>query len=106
MGTARRVYEYGGQVATGGLVTCSIESGGTRISGSSNLFSLVITNISGNSPVWIGSNTVNSSPVSGTGGILYGGASIELRVDNTADINVCAEVSGQKISWLGLIRQQ
>lgn len=104
MVAATRVYEYGTGLVAGPLVACTAASGGTRISGSANIFSITVMNISGNSPVWIGGNGLGTSPISGTGLILYGGASIDLRVDNSADVFVCAEASGQNVSWCGVLR--
>jgi hypothetical protein len=100
---ASRTYEYGTSLLTGPLCVASAASGGTQL-GSGSVFSVSVVNISGNNPVWLGGNSVSFAPVSGFGLILYGGAAVDIRVDRVDDIRVCAETSGNQVSWLGVVR--
>jgi len=103
MSLASRTYEYGTSLITGPLCTASASSGGS-ILGSGSVFSISLINISGNNPVWVGANASGYQPVSGNGMILYGGAAIDIRVDRVEDVMICAETSGQMVSWLGVVR--
>ena len=105
--SSQRVYQYGTGIRTGPPIVCTGVSGGTALSAQTsglNVFSVILTNTSGNSPVWIGGAGANA-PVSGGPGIaLYAGQSITLPIDNLADISVVAETSGQKVSWIGFAK--
>ena len=103
MALASKTYEYGTALLTGPLCTATASSGGSVL-GSGSVFSVSVVNISGNNPVWVGANASGYQPVSGYGLILYGGAAIDIRIDRVDDIRVCAETSGQMVSWLGVIR--
>lgn len=103
--SSNRVFQFGTGLRTGVDIVCTGESGGTQLSSVTsgiNVFSIYLSNNSGNAPVRIGGTGVNA-PVSGTGGmLLYGGDNVLLPIDNLADISVVAEVSGQKVSWVGI----
>lgn len=101
--SASRYYEYGTRLLTGPLCTATASSGGSQL-GSGSVFSVSIINISGNAPVWVGGNASGVSPYSGFGMILYPGAAIDLKVDRVDDVAIFAETSGQKVSWLGVVR--
>lgn len=101
--SAQRVYEYGTTLLTGPLVNVTGISGGGFL-GSGAAFSVTVLNISGNNPMWVGANASGQTPVSGTGFILYAGASLSLRVDNIGDVKIMAETSGQLVSYIGVGR--
>jgi hypothetical protein len=100
--SSQRVYEYGTGVRTGGLINCTANSGGTQLSGVT-LYSVSIVNLSGNAPVWIGGIGSNA-PTSGTGLVVYPGFGVDFKIDNLSKISVCAEASGNRISWAGVVR--
>jgi hypothetical protein len=101
--TATRTYEYGTSIITGPLCRATASSGGSVL-GSGSVFSVSLINISGNNPVWVGANVPGYQPVSGYGAIVYGGSAVDVRVDRVEDIMVCAETSGQMVSWFGVVR--
>ena len=103
MSLASRTYEYGTSLITGPLCRPISASGGS-ILGSGSVFSISVVNISGNNPVWVGANASGYQPASGNGLILYGGAAVDIRVDRVEDVMICAETSGQMVSWLGVVR--
>jgi hypothetical protein len=103
MGLISRSFEVGSSLITGGLTQVNEFSGGGFL-GSGAVFSILISNISGNAPIWIGGTSGTSVPTSGRGLILYGSdPPVEIRVNSVEDIKVTG-VSGQLVSWVGLVK--
>ena len=103
MGLISRSFEVGSSIITAGLTQVNELSGGVFL-GSGAVFSILVSNISGNAPVWIGGTSGTSVPVSGRGLVLYGGAPpIELRLNSVEDIRIAGS-SGNLVSWVGITK--
>jgi len=103
MGLIGRSFEVGSSLMTGGLTQVNEFSGGVFL-GSGAVFSVLVSNISGNAPVWIGGTSGANVPTSGRGLILYGGAApTEIRINSVDKIKITG-VSGQLVSWVGLLK--
>lgn len=101
MGLIGRSFEVGSSLMAGGVTQVNELSGGAFL-GSGAVFSVLVRNLSGNAPIWIGGTSGTNMPVSGRGLILYGGEPpVEIKVNSVDDIRV-AGTSGQLVSWVGL----
>jgi hypothetical protein len=102
MGLTGRSFEVGSSLGISDMTRVSSVSGGVFL-GSGSAFSILIANVSGNAPMWIGGSSGTNVPVSGHGMLLYGGAlPLELRLNAVDDIKVVADISGQFVSWAAL----
>lgn len=103
MGLIGRTFQVGSSLTTGGLTQVNELSGGAFL-GSGAVFSVLVRNLSGNAPVWIGGTSGTNTPVSGRGLIVYGGEPpIEIPVNAVDDIRIVG-TSGQLVSWVGLAK--
>lgn len=98
------VFENGTSLLTGDAPIISSLSGGVFI-GSGAVFGVTIRPVSGNSPMWIGGAAGTNVPFSGHGILLYhSDVPLELKVDDVGEIKAFAELSGQRLSWVGTVK--
>ena len=100
--SGQNVKEYGSSVTAAASVTITSLSGGTTL-GSGAIFKLLIRSQSGNRVMYIGAPSGSGSANSGVGVELYGGESIMLPMNNLNTVNLYATVSGEKVSYLGMV---
>jgi hypothetical protein len=101
VGGSSRNYEIGSGIITGDLVTITSFSGGVALPAFGSILSVTVENLSGNGNMWIGgTGNATSYPVSGHGLVFYPGAVANIRVDNSSDVRIFAENSGNQVSWM------
>lgn len=93
--------QAGDTLRTAASVQCTDFSGGTIIGAVRTIHGLVVKNLSGNAPVYVGGIGTNA-PFSGKGYILMGNEEREFRVQSASGVKVFATVSGQLISYYGV----
>jgi hypothetical protein len=86
-------------IRTTAFVLVTADSGGQVIGPDASVHKMIIKNLSGNNDIFIGGST--NKPYSGYGYNIYGGEVITLDVKNTNLVYGCANISGQKITYIG-----
>ena len=91
-------------VVVGSLVTVPSTSGGITL-GTQAINSLTIKSLSKNSgDIYIGGSKAGNMPYSGYGLLLEPGEAINLDIYNLSAIKIYATVSGDKVTYIGLVR--